>query len=122
MQKTSDVIWQDAQHQVLFRLLDEVAAEDSAEEVLHQLNFYAENHFALEEIYMVQLNYPGREQHIQAHNKFRTELQQMIASSAGSHDAVSRQLISTFLSEWLKRHIFGIDKELEAFLLANNIN
>jgi len=30
MQKTSDVIWQDAQHQVLFQLLDEVEQESSA--------------------------------------------------------------------------------------------
>ena len=74
MQKTSDVIWQDTQHQMLFRLLDEVAAENSAEEVLHQLNFYALSHFSLEETYMELLNYPGQQQHVQAHDKFRNEL------------------------------------------------
>ena len=49
MQKTSDLIWQDAQHQVLFDLLDQVAEEDSAEAILHQLKHYAENHFSIEE-------------------------------------------------------------------------
>ena len=115
VQKTSDVIWQDAQHQVLFQLLDQIAAEDSARDVLQQLHDYAESHFYLEERYMQLLNYPGRDAHVAAHDRFRLELQQML--DAEKHDAISRQIVSTFLREWLKRHIFGIDKELEAFLL-----
>ena len=118
MQKTSDVIWQDAQHQVLFRLLDEVAGESPADDILNQLKHYAESHFSLEEHYMEVLGYPGRVEHVQAHDKFRQELGQMMISSAEGHDSISRQLISTFLREWLTRHIFGIDKPLEAFLLA----
>jgi len=30
-------------------------------------------------------------------------------------------VISTFLREWLKRHIFGIDKDLEDFILAADV-
>ena len=119
MQKTSDVIWQDAQHQVLFQLLDEVAEEGSAVDVVRRLKDYAENHFALEEEYMRILDYPGREEHVRAHDKFRQELAQM-SLDVEQHDHISRQVISTFLREWLTRHIFGIDKELEAFLLASN--
>ena len=118
MQKTSDVIWQDAQHQVLFRLLDEVAGESPADDILNQLKFYAESHFSLEEHYMEVLDYPGRAEHVQAHDKFRQELEQMMIDNVEGHDSISRQLISTFLREWLTRHIFGIDKPLEAFLLA----
>ncbi len=118
VQKTSDVIWQDAQHQILFRLLDEVAGESPAHDILNQLQFYVESHFSLEEHYMQVLGYPGRSEHIQAHDKFRQELDQMMVVSAGGHDSVFHQLISTFLREWLKRHVFGIDKPLEAFLLA----
>lgn len=120
MQKTSDVIWQDAQHQVLFQLLDEVAQAGKAEAVLHRLKFYAESHFSLEEVYMELLEYPGREEHLRAHDRFRAELEIMI-SNPENRDAASRQLISTFLTEWLKRHIFGIDKELEAFLLEKGV-
>lgn len=118
VQKTSDVIWQDAQHQILFRLLDEVAGESPADDILNQLQFYVESHFSLEEHYMEVLGYPGRSEHIRAHDKFRHEVDQMMVSSNVGHDSVSRQLISTFLREWLKRHVFGIDKPLEAFLLA----
>ena len=103
MQKTSDVIWQDAQHQVLFRLLDEVAGESPADDILNQLKFYAESHFSLEEHYMEVLDYPGRAEHVQAHDKFRQELEQMMIDNVEGHDSISRQLISTFLREWLDR-------------------
>jgi hemerythrin len=118
VQKTSDVIWQDAQHQILFRLLDEVAGESPADDILDQLRYYVESHFSLEEHYMEVLGYPGRAEHVQAHDKFRHELEQMAIDNAEGHDSISRQLISTFLREWLKRHVFGIDKPLEAFILA----
>ena len=119
MRKTSDVIWQDTQHQVLFQLLDEVAAPGSATDVVERLKFYAENHFALEEEYMRLLEYPGRDAHVHAHDRFREELERM-AVGLQDHDDISRQLISTFLREWLTRHIFGIDKELEDFLMASD--
>jgi hemerythrin len=118
VQKTSDVIWQDAQHQILFRLLDEVAGESPADDILNQLQYYVESHFSLEEHYMEVLGYPDRAEHVQAHDKFRQELEQMMTGDTEGHDSVSRQLISTFLREWLKRHVFGIDKPLEAFILA----
>ena len=121
MQKTSDVLWQDTQHQVLFDLLDEIAEPDSESIVLEKLSFYAESHFALEEAYMATLHYPGEAEHKQAHDKFREELAQMFDPNQ-THDAISRQVISTFLTEWLKRHIFGIDKKLEAFLLESGVN
>ena len=62
MQKTSDIIWQDAQHQVLFKLLDEIAEENSAALILDRLKFYAESHFSIEEQYMELLAYPGQDE------------------------------------------------------------
>jgi hemerythrin len=121
VQKTSDIIWQDTQHQVLFRLLDEVEDDSGGANVLQQLKFYAESHFSLEEHYMAVLAYPGRQEHVRAHDKFRGELEQMMDAGVDEHDMISRQLIATFLREWLKRHIFGIDKPLEAFLLAADV-
>jgi len=118
--KTSDVIWQDAQHQVLFQLLDRIAEQGSAREILHQLEFYAESHFALEERYMELLAYPGLESHVAAHDRFREELRDMLRET-GEHDDTARQIISTFLKEWLGRHIFGIDKDLEAFMLSRGV-
>jgi hemerythrin len=35
-------------------------------------------------------------------------------------DDMFREIIATFLTEWLTRHVFGIDKELEAFILQSS--
>jgi len=116
MLKTSELVWQDTQHQMLFKLIDEIKQEPFNPNVFEQLNLYAEHHFSLEEAYMVQLNYPRREAHITAHNRFREELAQL-DSQPGTLSPAVRQSLSLFLEEWLKRHIFGIDKDLEQFLL-----
>lgn len=48
MQKTSDLIWQDTQHQVLFELIERLKAPDAGADVFARLTVYAENHFFLE--------------------------------------------------------------------------
>jgi len=120
MQKTSDVLWQDAQHQVLFEILDQIADPESGSAVVERLRTYTETHFALEEQYMEALDYPEREAHMRAHDRFRKEINALL-SDGEEPDALFRDIVSTFLREWLTRHVFGIDKQLEAFLLANNV-
>lgn len=116
MQKTSDILWQDTQHQVLFEIIDLLQDEAQGENILHKLNHYMENHFTLEETYMRTLNYPAYEAHLTAHNSFRKELRTMVREDY-PHDLQTRQMLSTFLRQWLKLHVFGIDKQLEAFIV-----
>ena len=78
MQKTSDLIWQDTQHQVLFELIDRIKEEPFDPDILNRLKLYAEHHFILEETYMKQLDYPHIDAHIAAHNRFREELAAMM--------------------------------------------
>ena len=119
MRKTSQLIWQDAQHQVLFEILDKIREPDSGREVLQSLKQYTETHFSLEEAYMEQLGYAGMAAHVQAHDRFRAEIDELLQTGQ-EPDAVFRELISTYLTEWLTRHVFGIDKELEAFILQSS--
>jgi hemerythrin len=65
---------------------------------------------------MIKLNYPRTDEHISAHNKFRDKFKAM---ALGQHKFVEqvRESIALFLREWLTRHIFGIDKYFEAFVL-----
>jgi hemerythrin len=116
MRKTSNIIWQDAQHQVLFEILDMLKGPGADNKVLHKLKDYTETHFALEEQYMAELGYPGLEAHIQAHDRFRSEIEQLVGEGE-EPDAMFREIIATFLTEWLTRHVFGIDKELETFIM-----
>ena len=87
--------------------------------VFRRLHDYAENHFMLEEEYMIKLKYPKMQEHIEAHNKFRYELNSMM-QSFHSYDNGFRKALSEFLREWLKGHIFGIDKQLEDFILKSD--
>jgi len=118
MIKTSELIWQDTQHQMLFRLIDDIRQEPFQVSVLEELQYYADHRFALEEAYMEALDYPQMFSHIRAHDRFRKELKQLSARPHEMSLAV-RQSLSLFLEEWLKRHIFGVDKEFEQFVLES---
>ena len=119
MKKTSELIWQEKQHQVLFELIDQINAHDVDDRTFQKLFDYAENHFSMEEEYMIKLNFPGTEEHIRAHDKFRAELKSMMQEFT-SYDELFRPALSEFLSEWLKGHIYGIDKKLEEFILKSS--
>jgi hemerythrin len=119
MKKTSDLIWQDAQHQQLFQLIDDINHASVDDSVFQRLFDYAENHFRLEEEYMTRLNFPDAKEHIHAHDKFREELTIMMRDCS-EYDEVFRLALSEFLTGWLKGHIFGIDKKLEQFILQSD--
>jgi hemerythrin len=119
MQKTSDIIWQDTQHQVLFKLIDQIKEVPFDPDILLRLKLYAEHHFILEETYMATLNYPHSAPHIEAHNRFREELAAMMDTDPSMHLALQVSL-SDFLYKWLKLHVLGIDKKLEDFVLKSS--
>jgi hemerythrin len=118
MIKTSELIWQDTQHQILFKLIDQINEEPFDYEILVNLRLYAEHHFSIEEAYMVELSYPHAEEHIKAHDRFREELASLLESQDSMNNAL-RKALSLFLSKWLNLHVFGIDKEFEAFVLKS---
>jgi hemerythrin len=108
MRKTSDLIWQDTQHQALFGLIEQIKEVPFDPEVLDRLKLYAEHH----------LDYPQAEAHFEAHNRFREELEAMMETDPTMHESLQISL-SDFLYKWLKLHVFGIDKELEEFILKS---
>jgi hemerythrin len=120
MIKTSELIWQDTQHQILFKLIDQIKEYPFDREILNQLRLYAEHHFYLEEAYMVKLDYPEAETHMKAHDRFREELT-ILVETQDSMDSALQDAVSLFLSKWLKLHVFGIDKDFEAFVLKSNV-
>jgi hemerythrin len=119
MQKTSEIIWQDTQHQVLFDLIDRIKVVPFDREILVRLKLYAEHHFILEETYMKLLDYPQADAHIEAHDRFREELAAMMETDH-SMSQIFQDSLSDFLYKWLKLHVLGIDKELEDFLMKSD--
>lgn len=119
MQKTSEIIWQDTQHQVLFELIDRIKEVPFDPEILVHLKLYAEHHFILEETYMTRLDYPHAEAHFAAHKRFREELEAMQEIDPTMHHALQVSL-SDFLYKWLKLHVLGIDKKLEDYVMNSS--
>ena len=119
MIKTSDLIWQDTQHQVLFQLIDRIREVPYDHEITNKLKLYAEHHFVLEETYMEELNYPDAVTHIKAHGRFREELAAMMQTDPGMSQLL-RDSLSDFLFKWLKLHVLGIDKKLEYFIMKSS--
>ena len=119
MQKTSDIIWQDTQHQVLFELIDQIKVVPFDPDILLRLKLYAEHHFTLEETYMVALGYPDKDEHIEAHDRFREELVAMLETDPTMGKFLQDSL-SGFLYKWLKLHVLGIDKQLEDFVMKSD--
>ena len=118
MRKTSDILWQDVQHQVLFDILDLISEPGAGADVVFRLQQYTDNHFELEERYMEELGYPGFREHKRAHDQFRSELEGLLQPGLEFDEELGK-LVATFLRAWLRRHVFGGDKDLEAFILAS---
>ncbi len=115
----------DAQHQELFRRADRLVAAlrggDRGEvgPLLRYLRAYVAEHFATEERFMHEIDYPGLEGHRAVHLAFREELAAMIAEyeRKGATPLVA-QTIHDWLSDWLRRHVSGLDIEIGRFAAA----
>ena len=116
--KTSALIWQDTQHQQLFKIID-LLNTDKSSSVIDKLTDYIDYHFRLEEEYMQELNYPKIESHIKAHHFFENRVNEYIKKDF-INDDYYRQEFSKYLANWLTDHVYGIDKELEEFVLKSN--
>lgn len=117
--RSSRLLWQELQHQKLFVLLDQLAGDTNIEDVLCELNQYAEEHFLIEEAYMTRLNYPDQAAHQKTHDKFREELKRL--ADTGANDPNMRSITAMFLTEWLTRHIYGTDQAFEDFVMNSDI-
>ena len=116
--KTSDLIWQDLQHQELFKIIDAIKTDNSSS-ILNRLSDYIHHHFSLEEEYMRILDYPQIEEHINAHRDFERWINEYFNKDYVANDEY-RQGLSNYLSNWLTEHIYGIDKDLEKFVLESS--
>ena len=119
--ETSKLKWVDGHDQFMQEIIDQLNDSDVDPSIYHRLNDHAENHFKMEEEYMIKIDYPRIDEHIQAHDQFRSELNSMMQSSQ-SFDKAFRQSLSRFLGEWFKIHITETDKQLKDFILKSNIH
>ncbi len=113
----------DAQHQELFRraerLVSALRAGDRSEvlPLLAYLREYVDLHFEAEERLMKRVGYPGMEGHVAAHRAFREDFVAMVDDFQRSGPtALVALTIHNWLSDWLRKHIGGVDTELARYV------
>ncbi|WP_243373013.1 bacteriohemerythrin [Geotalea sp. SG265] len=112
----------DDHHRHLVGLLNEtydllIAGEKPScmEEVIDELIDYATYHFSAEELWMVKLCYPKREEHKKQHEEFSSRVvafQRELILNGGT----STVEVLGFLQRWLVEHIKGSDGEYSRFM------
>ncbi len=115
----------DAQHQELFRRADRLVSalrtgdRSEVEPLIRYLGDYVVEHFAAEERFMHEIGFPGLEGHRAVHLAFREEFATMLTDyeRKGATPLVALTL-HNWLSDWLRRHVGGLDVEIGRFAAA----
>ena len=112
----------DRQHQRLFQLaaqLNSAMAVGKGKGVLSQLLGglidYTKEHFATEERFMQQYQYPGLQVHQAEHQKLTAQVMEFQSRFERGEIRLSINLM-TFLKDWLQNHIAGSDQRYSAFI------
>jgi len=98
----------------LFRSLQEFKAPDQIQPIIKGFIDYANFHFATEEKYFTQFNYPQKDVHIQAHRMYSTRIQELLDNSTKDKVLVSTQLMD-FVEDWWIQHVTGMDQKYAQF-------
>ncbi len=119
----------DTQHQELVNNLNqllEACAQGKGKEAINEmigfLGEYVSFHFATEERFMKQWNYPDAPAHIQEHRNFIQtvdHLRREIAQETIGPGTVIK--VNRIVTDWLINHIIKVDTKLGAFLKKNKV-
>jgi len=115
----------DNQHQEIFRMMNDLHDSLSTDravvgEKLNALVQFVLNHFATEEKYMQETNFPNYAEHKEAHDKLVETVADLQAKfNAGEADITEE--VTAFVRDWLYNHIPGTDKQYGPYLNEKGI-
>jgi len=112
----------DQEHEMLIsyiNLLQKAAKNEASDNIVNHvvrgLVEYTRTHFFVEEELMKAFDYPDRESHMKAHERFRAKANALVRD-ADRGEEIDLPGVLTFLIEWLTAHILKIDAKLADFL------
>jgi hemerythrin len=113
----------DVQHQQLIGMINELhdamksgKAQYSLGNILTRLAYYAETHFATEERYFTEYEYPKAASHVAEHRKFLEQVQHYDQELTAGRIMLSMEIMK-FLGDWLVHHIQGVDMQYSGYFL-----
>jgi len=92
-------------------------------ETFEYIKCYTNEHFATEEKYMIELNYPNYDRHLKAHKEFIEDYLNL--EKVFKNDGLSSDFSLDFnvrIIEWLKNHVFKEDIILADFIRKKEVN
>jgi hemerythrin len=120
----------DHQHRELFRMMNELMdatwegkGKDFIRDALRFMANYTVNHFATEEAYMRQHDFPGYIEHKKAHDELTAQVIDFV-KSCEEKGVTTDTLVAVILGlgTWTKDHIRGMDQALGRFLVERGVN
>lgn len=110
----------DYQHRSLLELINLLGTGGDNTGVIAGFQAYAERHFVVEESLMEAYGYPGRDEHVAAHDAYRKRFAGLLAPALSGSPVLTRTM-HRFLEQWWVEHIGHIDRELADFLRSKGI-
>lgn len=115
----------DEHHQKIFKLVNQLhegifakKAKEVLGEILNALIDYTELHFAEEELIMRQHNFSGYAQHKAAHEWLLAQVHEFERKYSAGDNTFTPEMFHFLVSDWLVKHILGMDKMYAPFLKA----
>jgi hemerythrin len=114
----------DIQHRGLFDIINKLSKADRFEPegkyffmTFHKLIEYARIHFATEERYMKEAEYPRLAEHRQEHTQCLAELSEMALDLEKKKSGMENKILD-YLKVWYSSHILGTDRDYMESLKA----
>ncbi len=112
----------DSQHKRLISLLNELLEAENLHvrsnvisKALYKLIDYANEHFSMEEKFMIEIDFPRLQEHKKEHYYFKKMATQFCMETVDRQKDVPHEII-TFLAEWTVSHVMYSDQEIKRFL------
>lgn len=115
----------DEQHQKLFSIInnlhDAMFAKKGREAVglaIRELVEYTHKHFSEEERQMELRGYPGLAEHKRVHAELLKKVKDIDHQYHHSNESVAGEMIGFLVSDWLVKHILGMDKQYSPYFVS----
>ena len=117
----------DRQHRGLLDIINQIANSfekkdewQSTSAIIDSLIHYAYNHFATEERYMVEAEYPELSWHIGLHIAFMRKVFLMSEEYRQQGLALQKEILS-YLSSWFSSHVLEVDRKYMSYMEKKGI-
>ena len=117
----------DRQHQQLIEMINDLndamrqgKGKAVLGKIINGLVNYATTHFITEEKYFDKFGYPEADSHIKAHTDFVKKVSEFKDEFEKGNITLSIQIMD-FLSDWLQKHIKGLDAKFGPFFNAKGL-